>query len=604
MTGDTIKTLSFPGAGIDVSAAFCRQKARQIIGQSGGLQPQPTGSAPILGGYDLNAQQDPHMWAQSTPRGINVRGFDPVANRRRGGSRAGLSRYNPVQPSGMNLIQNLNYMTETPGMQTNSSGRVVTLVAVSQGNVYDMNAGDTVWDVPANNTIGPVNPPLNYTGVIFSAVQNQIMFFADGVHWVLYSPLGGVINSTAQGYTGGVYAADSVNTWTLSTSDLLGNAYPMGGNNLPVDSANNTPRLICNWRQRIVVAGLLLSPQDVFMSAQGDPTNWCYSPTYTTPTQAVALDASAPAGQVGDVVTALVPYTNDILVIGGDHSIYYLNGDPMNGGQMDLISDSIGMAFGNSWCKDPYGNIYFVSNKTGIYTLVPGQAPQRISQQVEQLLANIDTGLNTISLLWNDRFQGLNVFITPTQGVTQYVVQDNSVAQQPVTHFFYEQRTGAWWQDRFANPNHNPLTCVTFDGNTPDDRVPLIGSWDGFVRSIDPFATLDDGWPIASSVILGPILTQDFDDMLLYELQGILGEGSGNVTYNIYVGSTAEKALSSQPVATGTFAPGRNYTSYVRKAGHAIYIEIVAQSPWQLEGIRCRIAGSGLGKVRRRAGKY
>lgn len=477
--------------------------------------------------------------------------------------------------------------------QPNSSGRVVTLVAICQGNVYWADAGDTTWSEPVNNTSPPADPPLNFTGKMQSAVLNQVMFFADGVHWVLYSPLGGPVGQ----YT---YDANSVNTWQPSTVDLLGNPITSV---FPVDADDNKPTIITSWRQRILLSGLLLDPQNVFASAQADPTNFAYDPEFQSPQQAFVLNAGAPAGQVGDVVTAMIPYNNDILVVLCDHSIYYLNGDPFDGGRIDLISDAIGGAPGQSWCRDPYGNIYFVSNKTGIYVLVPGQAPQRISQNIEQLLANLDTGLNTFSLLWNDRFQGLHVFITPTETMSSIAATDPRVPQQPVTHLFYEQRTGAWWQDRFANPAHNPLCCCTFDGNLANDRVPLIGSWDGYVRSIDPFATKDDGWDIQSTVWIGPILTQDFDDMMLYEIQAILGETSKNVTYKIHIGTTAEQALKSQPIMTGIFGDGRNSTHGIRVAGHAIYIELASSNPWQMEGIRCRISGSGLGKVRRR-GKY
>jgi hypothetical protein len=589
------KTFSFPSAGIDVSGAYCRQKPRQIIGQNGGLQVQPASQQPMLGGYDLNAQPDVNMWASSTVSGINVRGYDPLLNRRRGGSRQGMSQFIPAQPNDESIIQNINYLIGTPGMQQNASGRVVTLVTVQNGNVYYALSGDTSWTATTNYTSPLTSPPLNFTGIMQSAVLNQILWFADGQHWVNYSPLGQALNQFT-------YPVNSVNTWAPSSQDLLGNPI---SSVLPVDNNGNLPRLICNWRSRICLAGLLLDPQSIFMSAVGDPTNYDYSPTYTSTAQAVALDPTGPAGYVGDVVTALIPYTNDVLIIGGDHTIYLCNGDPMNGGTVTLVSNAIGMAWGTAWCTDPYGNVYFVSNRTGIYTMVPGQAPVRISQQIEQLLQNIDTGLNTINLIWNDRFQGLNVFITPTATVTPYAITDDNVPQQPVTHFFYEQRTGAWWQDEFANPNHNPLCCCTFDGNQPGDRVPLIGSWDGYVRAIDPFATTDDGWPINSSVMLGPILTNDADDVILYEIQGILGEAAEGLSYNIYAASTAEKALSLPPrIKNGKFGAGRNRTSFVRVAGHAIYIELFSANPWQMEQVRCRIAGSGLGKVRRRAGPY
>lgn len=442
-------------------------------------------------------------------------------------------------------------------MQLSSSGRIVVVVAVSQGNVYAAQAGDTVW-TPATNNTGS-NPPLNFTGVVRSAALNQKLWFADGANWVYYSPVD-----------------NSVNRWAASAGTL------------PVDPKGNLPRLICNWRGRIVLSGQLEDPQNWFMSAVDDATDFNYAPVPIVVTQAV-VGQNAPQGLIGDVVTSLIPYSNDVLIFGGDHTIYQMSGDPMENGHLDLISDSIGMAWGTPWCKDPYGNVYFFSNKTGIYSFLPGsgQKPLRISQPIEQLVSGIDTGNNTIHMQWNDRLQGLHVFVTPT------------AAPAAATHFFFEQRSGAWWEDTFANNNLNPLCSCVFDGNTPGDRVVLIGSWDGYVRSISQTATTDDGTPINSSVILGPILTPDADDMLLKDVQAIMGANSGTVTYSVLAGRTAEQALTSTPVATGTWSAGRNPPSYTRTAAHASYVGITANTAWSMEQVKMRIAG--LGKVRRRS---
>jgi hypothetical protein len=220
--------------------------------------------------------------------------------------------------------------------------------------------------------------------------------------------------------------------------------------------------------------------------------------------------------------------------------------------------------------------------------MIPGQQPQRISQPIENLLLNIDTGANGIRLIWDDRFQGFHIFVTPFAG-------PGAVGS---THFFWEQRTGAWWEDQFASPNFDPLCCCALDGNTPGDRVPLIGSWDGYVRAVDPSATTDDGLPILSQVLIGPFLTPNMDDVLLKDLQAILGVNSGAVTYSVYVGQTAEQALTSTAAVTGTWQAARNYTDFVRKSGHAVYIGINANNPWAIESIRIRIALQG--KVRMR----
>lgn len=115
MNGDTEKTFSFPASGMDVSAAFCRQRPRQIVGKQGGLQFQPVTNQPILGGFQVQAEPDPQMWANSTAFAVNMRGFEPVQNRKRGGSRCGASQYIPQQLSGSNVVQCLGFLILNQG---------------------------------------------------------------------------------------------------------------------------------------------------------------------------------------------------------------------------------------------------------------------------------------------------------------------------------------------------------------------------------------------------------------------------------------------------------------------------------------------------------
>ncbi len=389
-----------------------------------------------------------------------------------------------------------------------------------------------------------------------SAQNNQLLYFADGENWVYYKP-----------------PTNSMETWAATAGAL------------PVDADGNKPRLICTWRGRTVLSGLLKDPQNWFMSRVSDPHDFDYAPDNPSPTQAVAGN-NAGLGLIGDVVTALIPYTDDVLVFGGDHTIFMMRGDPMAGGQIDLVSDSIGIAFGEAWCKDPYGNIYFFSNKCGLYSLIPGKVPQRLSQAIEPLVQDINTGTNIVRMIWNDRFQGLHVFVT------------ESAAPAATTHYFWEMRTNAWWTDVFADADHNPVCCVALDGNSPTDRRLLIGSWDGYVRELDPTAADDDGTPIASTVLIGPIMTQEMDEMLLKDIQAIMAEASGVVTYSILDADTAEAAITATAAVTGTFTAGRNPTFPIRRANHAIYIKLTSTVQWAMEAIRARFAGRG--KVRRR----
>lgn len=442
--------------------------------------------------------------------------------------------------------------------QFSNSGRIVTLVAVSQGNVYYANAGDLVW-AAATNTTGDT-PPLNSTGIMFSAQNALNLWFADGINWVFYDPL-----------------TQTVNRWEASYGSL------------PVDSENNTPRIIETWRGRTCLSGLLLDPQNIHMSRVNQPTDFDNFPDTDRigEDQAIALSA-APQGLCGDLVSGMIPYNDDVLVIGCDSSIYALSGDPMAGGQLDLITKAMGMAWGRAWCMDPYGTIYFCSNNMRIFAMRPGTQPQPISQPIDPLLNDTDTGLYNIRLGWDDRFQGFHTFITP--------LDEPGVS----THFFWEQRTGAWFTEQFANKKHSPLTCCTFDGNEPGDRTLLIGSWDGYVRKFDAAAEDDDGSPISSSVTIGPFVSGALDELMLEEIQAVLGETSGEVAYAVHVGSTAEKALSSTAVQVGTWGSGRNLTNLIKRAGHAVYVKISSSNPWSMEQIRAVVSARGMIRQRGR----
>lgn len=538
MDGDRFIDLHFPKAGLNVVCPFQKQPAPQI-------------------------QTDPVDYARTSRDGRNVRGWNGPENRVRGGSRAGLTKYVSPAVGGISgwIVQLLDVIVTinpSAALQLSQSGRVVLLVAVSQGNVYVLTPGATTWTSTLNSTGD--TPPLNFTGLVYSAANLQKLWFADGVNYCYYDP-----------------QSNTVLTWTASQGTL------------PVDGDGNAPRLICTWRGRTVLSGLLKDPQNWFMSAVSDPTNWNYNPAAgLIPTQAVAGN-NAPMGLIGDVVMSMCPYNDDNLIFFGAHSIYLMRGDPAAGGQIDLVTDAIGGVFGVCWARDPQGNVYFFSNRCGVYRYVPGQQPQRISMAIDPILTQIDTGLNGIRLLWDDRYQGLHVFVTPL------------IAAGATEHYFYEARTNAWWADVFASSQFDPLTCVTFDGNNTGDRLPLIGSWDGYVRAIDPAATTDDGNAIPSYVVIGPLVTNNFDELLLKDVKALLGTASGDVACDVYVGESAEEALSLPSRATLVFNAGQNYALPVRASGQALYLKLSSTNRWAMEAVRIRLANQG--KVRSRGGK-
>lgn len=530
--------LHFPKAGIDRSRGFAFQPSRQVAGEE---------------------------YARTTPIGVNVRAYEQAGNRRRGGSRCGLSKYLTTRPGDIKWItQHLGVMVSTgttgPGgqaVQLSNSGRVVSLVAVARGNVYSTVPEGTAWTAATNAT--GETPPLNSSGLIRSAANNQRLYFVDGTNYRYWNP-----------------NTNTVNTWTTTAGSL------------PIDSQNNKAQLICTWRGRTVLSGLLRDPHNWFMSRISDPHDFLYQSGANDSAQAIAGN-NAPMGLIGDVVNTLIPYSDDVLIFGCDSSVWTMRGDPYSGGQLDLVSPSTGMAWGRPHCTDDAGVLYFFGNRGGVYAMDPrgGMKPVRISQSIEQLSSDVNTGTHNIIMEWDDTFQELHVWITKLASAA------------PATHYAWEKRTNAWWQDVYQNKNHNPLVSCVIDGNRPGDRAVLIGSWDGYVRKIDPAAVTDDGYDIESEVLIGPLTTKNYDEIVTDELQPVMGEDSGDVAAELLLGKSAESALAAEPVEVGTFEAGRNTVFPIRAAGHAIYCRLTASVPWAMEQFRFRVQPTGA--VRRRA---
>jgi hypothetical protein len=522
--------LHFPAAGVSVEYAFGKQPN----------QPAAHGK-----------------YARTTPLGRNVRTFDSLG-RARGGMRPGLVKYISVRPGDVRFITQalgkITVMGETP-VQPSQLGRDNRLYAVSQGNFYYVSSGGSTWIPAVNGTIE--TPPLNITGLVAHAVNNQLVFFADGTNWVYYDPVD-----------------NTLKPWVMTAGER------------PVDADDNTPRLICTWRGRTVLSGIIGDSCNWFMSAVSDPFDFNYAPPQPVPETAAVAGNIAPQGFVGQSVTALIPYTDDVLIMGMTSNIALFRGDPNAGGQIDIVTKSIGILQGESWAMDSDGTVYFFSNLTGVFRFVPGSQPERMSHPIDNLLSELDTGEYNVMLAWDDTRDELHVFVT---------LLTTTLA---TTHYCWEKKSNAWWTVVFSNADHNPLCRVSFDGNMSSDRKLLIGSWDGYVRSVSSDATDDDGTDIESECWIGPFLTNIGDSVLLREVQAIMGETSGDVNFAIYVGETSEEALSSTAVATGTWQSGRNYTDIVMRAGHSAFIQITSGVAWAMESIRVIVGSQGT--VRRR----
>lgn len=421
--------------------------------------------------------------------------------------------------------------------------RSLRLIAVVGGDIYKIVAG-----VPSLVTGGA--GLLDPSARVQSVEAFGRLYFVDGSNYVQYDP-----------------QTDTASVWVASAGTLPNN----GG---------NTARLICLYRGRIVLSGVSGDDSNWFMSKVGDPDDWDYAPATPTVIDAVAGNSSD-AGMCPDIVTALIPYSDDELIFGGDHSINRLSGDAQETGRIDLISNVIGVAWGRAWTKDPDGATYFFGMRGGVFRLeTRGGFPQRISgEKIDDRLRDLSVSDAVVRMAWNDFEQLLHVFIHNLDG---------SVSES-VT---WDKRRQAWWVDTLANSNHRGIAIHTFDGDEPDDRAILIGGRDGHIYKLDPDATDDDGTAIDSHVLWGPIKSSSGVSIQITEISLTLADTADDVDVYLFAGASAEEAFAKAEAATpdwsATAGAGRNPSFRPMVRGYYVYAQIRQQtgSGWAFEQMR------------------
>ena len=252
--------------------------------------------------------------------------------RERGGSRPGLARAMAAQLGGGAPIRGLNTIQFIASDQLNRR-----LVAISNG---------AMWMEDSTGAMASIGGTFNSQKQIQMAERNQILYIAD------HSDVAATSSTTNQpkklAPTG-----PTISNWTASDGTI-----PYGS------------IALVNWRDRAVFAGGTTSPFGVFASRQGDFEDWDYSETDTGAAWALNL---ADAGQMGDSVMALVPHSDDCLVIFCSTSTWIMRGDPGFGGTVDNISRHIGCLGPNAWAITPKGLIVWMS-ADGFYKMPGGCA--------------------------------------------------------------------------------------------------------------------------------------------------------------------------------------------------------------------------------------
>ena len=288
--------------------------------------------------------------------------------------------------------------------------------------------------------------------------------------------------------------------------------------------------LACLWSDRLVLAGDVSTPWNWYMSRGGDHLDWDYAQDDAL--AAVAGNNTVAAGRVGDPILALMPIDDQNLVMGCDHTLFMMQGNPTNGGQIVCISRTLGVLGRDAWTVDSQGLLWVLSTG-GLYQIQPGAtSAQRVSgDSVRAMLMGINRSTHDVNMVYDRDRNGLWCFIYPLDGSAG-------------THLFYDINLDAWWPMQFP-ASHGPASAVVYDGDGSSDRMLLMGGTDGHLRMLSQSATTDDGTAIASNVMVGPVRPGgDADQAILSEYQVVAGAGTTNLTAAIVTASRPELLAS------------------------------------------------------------
>lgn len=363
--------------------------------------------------------------------------------------------------------------------------------------------------------------------------------------------------------TGSTNYAGEYDIVSTTASTIYGTStYLIASTNVPLEVSNvvdAVPTYVSQddtWRGRLIFYVDANNPQNIYAARVGDPFDWNYAAT--DPAAAWAANFSD-SGQIGESVTAFIPFNDDLALVGCTNQIWLIEGDPSDGGSFVLLTDDMGIAGPYAWCTDPQHTLYFVGT-SGLYSLRPFwaqyQPPQLLTgDNWDQFFEQLDRNFYNVALVYDAIHKYIHIYVTPLSGVGSSI------------HLVYDLRNQGLWPIQYA-PNIGPTYVTDFVPGGPGvQQIVALGGMDGNIYQVDDTANDDAGFQAINSFItFAPINPNPIGRSIVNSLEIDMGEtpstypGPVTVTTSTLVeGAGSTYAYSTQ--LTGTLIGTVNSTN-------------------------------------------
>jgi len=457
---------------------------------------------------------------------------------------------------------------------TSEASMIVDFVDSTKRYIYGYTTTATVFNT--TNTVSSNDATGKMDGATFT--PDTVSEASTMPHWYDYTVYPDIVLAADNKYGG---AEDA----TYSFGSLPAKAY-----------------LGCLYRGRVVLAGNPNYPHQWYMSRQADIWDYAY---LASDAQSPVVGNNTDAGEVGDIITALISYKDDYLIFGCASTIWVLRGDPAAGGSLDEVDLTVGIYGGSSWCFDGDGNLYFWGTN-GIYVMPAGFGA--VKCLTENTLPNItnDEDVNPsthrITMGYDRKRRGVLVCITKLSDGTN-------------SNYWYDLRTGGFFPETY------PAACGAYSifhyaANDKDYEDLLLGCKDGYIRKFDDTAKDDDSGAsdtAINSYCTLPIqpLASDGDhegkltSLTITNAGGAAGGDFGDtdsVSYELHRGDDAETVLEdiidgATALESGTLS-GTGRKERVRKRVRGAYLGVkllnsTADETWAIEAVAGEVVPAG-----------